>query len=113
MEEDEMAAGGRLYIQISPCGKSETAGTPQSVATALLTGTECQRFAVLILLLPAIPEDSCLTLIRSKFLQARTERREKLDDADTISFEIIRILDLESAGISRVHCSFIAFSQRN
>lgn len=63
MRKDDMAAGGRMYIQISQGGKSETASTPQYVAMALLMGTECQRFAVLILLLPAIPEDSYLTLI--------------------------------------------------
>lgn len=68
MGKDEMAAGGRMYIQILQGGTPEAAVTRQSVAMALLMGTECQRFAVLLLLLPAIPEDSYLSLIWFKFL---------------------------------------------
>lgn len=68
MGKDEMAAGGRMYIQISQGGTSEAAVTRQYVAMALLMGTECLRFAVLLLLLPVIPEDSYLSLIWFKFL---------------------------------------------
>lgn len=38
MGKDEMAAGGRMYIQISQGGKSGTAGTPQDAAVALMMG---------------------------------------------------------------------------
>lgn len=68
MGKAEMAAGGWMYIQILQGGRSEAAVIRQCVAMALLMGTECEGFTVLLLHLPAIPEDSSLTLICFPFL---------------------------------------------